>query len=107
PSWVSIISSTKTPTSGRLKSRTPMARFTWTWKPATRGGNERPIAGAAAARGDRATGAPQRNVFLTAEWRHLLMVNYVIDPRDLAALVPTGTELDLWHDQALVSLVGF
>lgn len=35
------------------------------------------------------------------------MVNYAIDSRQLAEFVPAGTELDLWHGQALVSLVGF
>ena len=46
-------------------------------------------------------------VFLTAEWRALLMVNYAIDPAVLAPLVPRGTELDLWQGEALVSMVGF
>ncbi len=45
--------------------------------------------------------------FLTAEWRALLMYNVVVDKALLAPLVPAGTELDLWHDEALVSLVGF
>ncbi|MBI1345180.1 DUF2071 domain-containing protein [bacterium] len=49
----------------------------------------------------------QRPVFLTAEWRHLLMLNYVVDPAILAPYVPQGTELDLWDGQALVSIVGF
>src|SRR5436305_8593164 len=46
-------------------------------------------------------------IFLTAEWRHLLMVNYVVDPAALAPLVPAGTELDLWRGRAYVSVVGF
>lgn len=46
-------------------------------------------------------------VFLTAEWRHLLMVNYVVDPGVLAPLVPAGTELDLWAGRAYASVVGF
>jgi uncharacterized protein YqjF (DUF2071 family) len=45
--------------------------------------------------------------FLTAEWRHLLMVNYVVDPSALAPLVPAGTELDRWQGRAYVSVVGF
>jgi uncharacterized protein YqjF (DUF2071 family) len=45
--------------------------------------------------------------FLTAEWRHLLMVNYVVDPAALAPLVPAGTELDQWQGRAYVSVVGF
>lgn len=46
-------------------------------------------------------------IFLTAEWRHLLMVNYVVDPAALDPLVPAGTELDLWQGRAFVSVVGF
>ncbi|HEX3147626.1 MAG TPA: DUF2071 domain-containing protein [Gemmataceae bacterium] len=46
-------------------------------------------------------------IFLTAEWRHLLMVNYVVDATVLAPLVPPGTELDLWQGRAYVSVVGF
>jgi uncharacterized protein YqjF (DUF2071 family) len=45
--------------------------------------------------------------FLTAEWRHLAMINYAIDPDVLRPLVPAGTELDLWEGVAYVSLVGF
>jgi uncharacterized protein YqjF (DUF2071 family) len=44
---------------------------------------------------------------LTAEWRNLLMVNYVVDREVLEPLVPAGTELDLWSDRAYVSVVGF
>jgi uncharacterized protein YqjF (DUF2071 family) len=50
---------------------------------------------------------PAPGVFLTAEWRHLLMANYVVDPAALAPLVPSGTELDLWQGRAYVSVVGF
>ena len=46
-------------------------------------------------------------VFLTAEWRNLVVVNYEIDREVLAPHVPLGTELDLWQDRALISLVGF
>jgi uncharacterized protein YqjF (DUF2071 family) len=35
------------------------------------------------------------------------MLNYAIDPAVLRPLVPRGTELDLWQDEALVSMVGF
>jgi uncharacterized protein YqjF (DUF2071 family) len=45
--------------------------------------------------------------FLTAEWRHLVMLSYEVDPDVLAPLVPAGTTLDLWHGRALVSVVGF
>ena len=47
-------------------------------------------------------------VFLTAEWRNLVMASYAVDPGDLAALVPPGTELDFTDDgRTFVSLVGF
>lgn len=45
--------------------------------------------------------------FLTAHWRHLVMVNYEIDPALLKARVPPGTELDFWNGKTFVSLVGF
>lgn len=47
------------------------------------------------------------NVFLTAQWRHLALVNFEIDPAALRPLVPAGVELDTWNDRALVSVVGF
>jgi len=50
---------------------------------------------------------PQPRVFLTAEWRSLLMLNYAIDPAVLRPLVPHGVELDLWQGEALISMVGF
>ena len=45
--------------------------------------------------------------FVTAAWRHLVMLNYDVAPELLEPLVPRGTELDLWQGRALVSLVGF
>lgn len=50
-------------------------------------------------------GGPKR--FLTAEWRHLAMLNYAIDPAILRPLVPPGTDLDSWEGRTLVSMVGF
>lgn len=50
-------------------------------------------------------GAPGR--FLTAQWRDLLILNFVVDPRLLAPHVPAGTVLDLWQGEAIVSVVGF
>jgi len=47
------------------------------------------------------------SVFLTAEWRQLLIFNFDVDPDLLLPLVPRGTELDLWRGRAYVSLVGF
>ncbi|MCC7233669.1 MAG: DUF2071 domain-containing protein [Bryobacterales bacterium] len=45
--------------------------------------------------------------FLTAEWRHLAMLNFAIDPEVPRPRVPAGTELDSWRGETLVSLVGF
>jgi hypothetical protein len=45
--------------------------------------------------------------FLTAEWRHLAMLNYVVDAQLLRELVPSGTKLDFFDNRAYVSLVGF
>ena len=46
-------------------------------------------------------------VFLTAEWRYLAMLNYVVPPAMLLQLVPSGTELDDWQGRTFVSVVGF
>jgi len=48
-----------------------------------------------------------RPAFLTAEWRHLAMVSYAVDPAVVRPLVPAGTELDDWQGRTFVSLVGF
>ncbi len=48
-----------------------------------------------------------KKVFLTAEWKHLAMLNYEIEPTVIAPFVPVGTELDLWNEKVLVSVVGF
>ena len=45
--------------------------------------------------------------FLTAEWRHLVMLNWRVEPALLEPLVPRGTMLDHWSDACYVSLVGF
>jgi Uncharacterized conserved protein len=45
--------------------------------------------------------------FLTAEWRNVVMLNFAVDAKLLAPLVPAGTELDHWRGLTLVSLVGF
>jgi len=45
--------------------------------------------------------------FLTAEWRHLAMLNFPIERSVLAPLAPAGTEVDTFQDQANVSVVGF
>jgi uncharacterized protein YqjF (DUF2071 family) len=46
-------------------------------------------------------------VFLTAQWRHLAMISYAIEPDVLEPLVPAGTELDFHEGQTFVSVVGF
>lgn len=47
------------------------------------------------------------NTFLKAEWRKLLMANYIVDPQILLPYLPNKTELDLWNGSCYVSLVGF
>ena len=46
-------------------------------------------------------------IFLTAEWRKLLMAQYAVDPTRLTPYLPAGTELDLFDGQCFVSLVAF
>jgi len=48
-----------------------------------------------------------RSAFLTAEWRHLAMLNYAVDPEILAAHVPAGTTLDTWNGVHYLSVVAF
>jgi len=45
--------------------------------------------------------------FLTANWRYLAMLNFVVDPRIITPLVPLGTELDYENGETFVSVVGF
>jgi uncharacterized protein len=45
--------------------------------------------------------------FLTAQWKNLIMANYVINPEHLKKYIPKGTELDFWNGNCYVSLVGF
>jgi hypothetical protein len=48
-----------------------------------------------------------RGAFLTAEWRHVAMLNYEVDGSVLMPLVPRGTELDAWQRRTYMSVVGF
>ena len=48
-----------------------------------------------------------KKTFLTAEWRKLILVNYVIDPEILKPYLPYKTEIDLWEGKCYVSLVAF
>ena len=45
--------------------------------------------------------------FLTANWRYLAMLNFRVDPQILAPHVPAGTELEFYHGESYVSIVGF
>ena len=51
--------------------------------------------------------AARQRTFLTAEWKNLLMLNYVVDPALLQAFVPQGTILDQFAGKTYVSLIGF
>ena len=46
-------------------------------------------------------------VFLSAEWRDLVMLNYQVDPALLSRYVPSGTTLDSFQGIIYLSLVGF
>jgi len=46
-------------------------------------------------------------VFLSAEWRDLVMLNYEVEPGLLKRSVPTGTSLDSFQGRTYISLVGF
>jgi len=48
-----------------------------------------------------------KQVFLSAEWRDLVMLNYEVDGRLLHAYVPAGTLLDSFGGKTYLSLVGF
>ncbi|MEO7523936.1 MAG: DUF2071 domain-containing protein [Ferruginibacter sp.] len=45
--------------------------------------------------------------FLKAEWKNLIMANYVIDPGMLKKYLPYKTEIDTYDGNVFVSLVGF
>ena len=45
--------------------------------------------------------------FLSANWRYLAMLNYVVDPALIEPLVPAGTEIDCENGETFVSVVGF
>lgn len=50
---------------------------------------------------------PDAKIFLTAEWRKLIMANYKMDASVLAPYLPIKTEIDHWQNECYVSLVGF
>src|SRR5207247_3166744 len=45
--------------------------------------------------------------FLTANWRYLAMLSYVVDAHLIAPLVPSGTEIDFENGETFLSVVGF
>jgi uncharacterized protein len=47
------------------------------------------------------------SIFLKANWEHIVMANYEINPKILQPYLPKGVELDLFEGKAHVSLVGF
>jgi uncharacterized protein YqjF (DUF2071 family) len=47
------------------------------------------------------------STFLTAEWRKLIMANYIVAEELLQPYLPVGTELDKYDGRCYVSLVGF
>ena len=55
----------------------------------------------------RQQASPERRAFLAADWRYLVMLNYVVAPEVLRPLVPAGTLLDMYDGRALASVVGF
>ncbi|MEP6748491.1 MAG: DUF2071 domain-containing protein [Bacteroidota bacterium] len=48
-----------------------------------------------------------QKIFLTAEWKNLIMANYAVDPIVLQTYLPAHTELDSFNGKYYVSLVGF
>jgi uncharacterized protein len=51
--------------------------------------------------------ADESRIFLSAEWRDLVMLNYEVDRALLEAYVPAGTVLDSFNGKTYVSLVAF
>ena len=45
--------------------------------------------------------------FLTANWRYLVLLNFTVDPKIIAPLVPPGTEIDFENGETFLSVVGF
>jgi len=44
--------------------------------------------------------------FLTAKWRYLAMLNYVVDPRLITPLVPAETEIDFENGETFSVSLG-
>lgn len=45
--------------------------------------------------------------FLTAEWKNLALVNYIVDENILKEFLPANTEIDKWNGLCYISLVAF
>src|ERR1051326_748028 len=45
--------------------------------------------------------------FLTANWRYLAMLNFVVDSKIVGPLGPPGTEIDFENGDTFLSVVGF
>ncbi len=50
---------------------------------------------------------PIRPVFLKAKWQNLVMINYEADREILIPHLPPATELDVFNNKTLISIVGF
>lgn len=50
---------------------------------------------------------PKRRPFLSAQWRHLAMLNFRVDPATVEPLAPAGTEIDFHGGHTYASIVGF
>ena len=50
---------------------------------------------------------PQQKVFLRAEWKNLLIANFICEQQILKKYLPAKTELDTFKGEHLVSLVAF
>ncbi len=47
------------------------------------------------------------SIFLKAKWENIIMANYAVPQEVLKPYLPKGVELDLYKEEAYVSLVGF
>jgi uncharacterized protein len=56
---------------------------------------------------ERVIFAKRDRVFLSAQWRNLILINYRVPAALLQEFVPPGTELDDWQGEVLMSLVAF
>ncbi len=50
---------------------------------------------------------PERRVFLSAEWRELVMLNYEVKPGMLPGCLRSGVELDSFEGRTFIGSLGF